>query len=223
MNWQKKLLLAVISLFLSMTLCFGETFLLKDGTRITGDIVSHEDGMYTISASFGIIDIQEADIAKTFSDKEEVKETVQEIKIESTAKARDYVPSYEDEKFHDPLYIAFHQAKFSAVGLTATGAVFAGFGVLHTIVCLPIYYNIDNIANMVPNEQWANGLRHMSLAFILPIILVPAVVGTVLLLACIGPWIYASIMLKKWQSKYHVDMSYNSDRDRLNMAFAIRL
>ncbi len=223
MNWQKKLLLMIVSLFLSMTLCFGETFLLKDGTRLTGDVVSHEDDMYTVSTSFGIVDINESDIVKVMSETEEVKETVQEIKIESTAKAREYVPAYEDEKFHDPLYIGFHQAKFSATGLTAAGAVFAGFGILNTIVGLPVYYNIDNIANMIPDDKWANGLRHVSLAFILPIIVVPAAVGTVLLLACIGPWIYANVLLKRWQTKYHVDMSYNSDSDRLNMAFAIRL
>ena len=65
----------------------------------------------------------------------------------------------------------------------------------------------------------ANGI---GLALLLPMIVVPGAIGFCLLMACIGPWIYASKMLYKWQSKYHVHMSM-ADSDKLELGFSISL
>lgn len=218
----------LFSTIFAIMICSAETFMLKNGNRITGTIISHENGSYEVSADFGIIDLLDTDILRILPDDQPIEEEVKQIEIKTNAKVREFIPNYEDEKFYDPLYIAHTQAKFSAKALTGTGAAFTTLGLLTTAICLPIYFNFDEILkatnyamglfNDFKNDNGSNKLIN----FFLPFILTPSIIGIALLLACIGPWIYSTILLKKWQTKYRVDMAY-ANSDKFNFAFTIKL
>ena len=143
MNHIIKLTFCMLILLMTVSLASAETFYLKDGNKVAGDIVSHEDGIYTVNTSFGIVDIPDDNIDRISDKAAEAEEETNEIKIASREIKRHFVPEYEDEKYHDPLYIAYHQAKSSAIALTASGATFFTIGILEAVVILPTYFALQ--------------------------------------------------------------------------------
>ena len=226
-----KLIFCSLTFMMITGIASAETFYLKDGNKVTGDIVSHEDGIYTVNTSFGVIDIPDDNIDRISDKSAEMEEEVKEIKIASKEIKRHFVPEYEDEKYHDPLYIAYHQAKTSAIALTASGAVLFTLGVLEAVIVLPTYFALrdtinDGVASLIGDSSSSSEALKtadsIGLAMLLPMIVVPGALGFCLLMACIGPWVYASKLLYKWQSKYHVHMSM-ADSDKLELGFSIAL
>ncbi|MBP5705871.1 MAG: hypothetical protein J6W76_01200 [Spirochaetales bacterium] len=235
MNHIIKLTFCMLILLMTVSLASAETFYLKDGNKVAGDIVSHEDGIYTVNTSFGIVDIPDDNIDRISDKAAEAEEEVKEIKIAAKEIKRHFVPEYEDEKYHDPLYIAYHQAKTSAIALTASGATFFTIGILEAVVILPTYFALQEtintgIAAIVGVTSGSSSdadtvittANNIGLALLLPMIVVPGALGFCLLMACIGPWVYASKLLYAWQSKYHVHMSM-ADTDKLELGFSISL
>ncbi len=235
MNHIIKLTFCMLILLMIVSLASAETFYLKDGNKVAGDIVSHEDGIYTVNTSFGIVDIPDDNIDRISDKAAEAEEEVKEIKIAAKEIKRHFVPEYEDEKYHDPLYIAYHQAKTSAIALTASGATFFTIGILEAVVILPTYFALQEtintgIAAIVGATNGSSSdadtaittANNIGLALLLPMIVVPGALGFCLLMACIGPWVYASKLLYAWQSKYHVHMSM-ADTDKLELGFSISL
>ena len=228
-----KLTFCTLTFLMIGLLVYAETFYLKDGNKVAGDIVSHEDGVYTVNTSFGIVDIPDDNIDRISDKVAEAEEETKEIKIASQEIKRHFVPEYEDEKYHDPLYIAYHQAKSSAIALTASGATLFTIGLLEAVAILPTYFALKSqinslFSNLIPEGSSSeantalNAANNIGLSLLLPIIIVPGAVGFCLLMACIGPWIYASKMLHTWQSKYHVHMSM-ADKDKLELGFSISI
>ena len=226
-----KLIFCSLTFMMITGIASAETFYLKDGNKVTGDIVSHEDGIYTVNTSFGVVDIPDDNIDRISDKSAEMEEEVKEIKIASKEIKRHFVPEYEDEKYHDPLYIAYHQAKTSAIALTASGAVLFTLGVLEAVIVLPTYFALrdtinDGVASLIGDSSSSSEALKtadsIGLAMLLPMIVVPGALGFCLLMACIGPWVYASKLLYKWQSKYHVHMSM-ADSDKLELGFSIAL
>ena len=221
-----KTVLCSLTFLMITVLASAETFYLKDGNKVTGDIVSHEDGLYTINTSFGVVDIPDDNIDKISDKAAEMEEEIKEIKIASQEIKRHFVPEYEDQKYHDPLYIAYSQAKYSAISLTACGSTFLGIGLFTAAIALPVYFYVKNLGNTVLPEcegsDVGGTLESIGLALVLPWIVAPASLGFILLMACIGPWIYANKLLYAWQSKYHVNMSM-VDKDKLELGFSISL
>ena len=226
-----KLTFCTLTFLMIGLLVYAETFYLKDGNKVAGDIVSHEDGVYTVNTSFGIVDIPDDNIDRISDKSAEVEEEIKEIKIASKEIKRNFVPEYEDEKYHDPLYIAYHQAKTSAIALTASGATFFSIGILEAVIVLPTYFALrdtinDGVASLIGDSSSSSEALKtadsIGLAMLLPMIVVPGALGFCLLMACIGPWVYASKLLYKWQSKYHVHMSM-ADSDKLELGFSIAL
>ena len=226
-----KLIFCSLTFMMITSIASAETFYLKDGNKVTGDIVSHEDGIYTVNTSFGVVDIPDDNIDRISDKSAEMEEEVKEIKIASKEIKRHFVPEYEDEKYHDPLYIAYHQAKTSAIALTASGAVLFTLSVLEAVIVLPTYFALrdtinDGVASLIGDSSSSSEALKtadsIGLAMLLPMIVVPGALGFCLLMACIGPWVYASKLLYKWQSKYHVHMSM-ADSDKLELGFSIAL
>ena len=226
-----KLIFCSLTFMMITGIASAETFYLKDGNKVTGDIVSHEDGIYTVNTSFGVVDIPDDNIDRISDKSAEMEEEVKEIKIASKEIKRHFVPEYEDEKYHDPLYIAYHQAKTSAIALTASGAVLFTLGVLEAVIVLPIYFALrdtinDGVASLIGDSSSSSEALKtadsIGLAMLLPMIVVPGALGFCLLMACIGPWVYASKLLYAWQSKYHVHMSM-AGSDKLELGFSISL
>ena len=230
-----KLTFCMLILLMTVSLASAETFYLKDGNKVAGDIVSHEDGIYTVNTSFGIVDIPDDNIDRISDKAAEAEEETKEIKIAAKEIKRHFVPEYEDEKYHDPLYIAYHQAKSSAIALTASGATFFTIGVLEAVIALPTYFAFRDvinrgIASITDSTSGSSSTadtaittaNNIGLALLLPMIVVPGALGFCLLMACIGPWVYASKLLYAWQSKYHVHMSM-ADTDKLELGFSISL
>ncbi|MBR3732247.1 MAG: hypothetical protein IKN25_06315 [Spirochaetales bacterium] len=226
-----KLIFCSLTFMMITVIVSAETFYLKDGNKVTGDIVSHEDGIYTVNTSFGIVDIPDDNIDRISDKSAEMEEEVKEIKIASKEIKRHFVPEYEDEKYHDPLYIAYHQAKTSAIALTASGAVLFTLGVLEAVIVLPTYFALrdtinDGVASLIGDSSSSSEALKtadsIGLAMLLPMIVVPGALGFCLLMACIGPWVYASKLLYAWQSKYHVHMSM-AGSDKLELGFSISL
>jgi len=226
-------LICCLLLLTTVTLASAETFYLKDGNIVAGDIVSHEDGIYTVNTSFGIVDIPDDNIDRISDKIAETEEEVKEIKIDAKEIKRNYTPEYEDEKYHDPIYIAYSQAKTSAIALTASGVTFFTIGLLEAVTILPTYFALQStinswFKNLVPSDSSEeaysklDAANNIGLALLLPMIVVPGAIGFCLLMACIGPWIYASKMLYAWQSKYHVHMSM-ADSDKFELGFSISL
>ena len=235
MNHIIKLTFCMLILLMTVSLASAETFYLKDGNKVAGDIVSHEDGIYTVNTSFGIVDIPDDNIDRISDKAAEVEEETKEIKIASREIKRHFVPEYEDEKYHDPLYIAYHQTKSSAIALTASGTTFFTISVLEAVVILPTYFALqETISTGIAAIDGATSgsssdadtaittANNIGLALLLPMIVVPGALGFCLLMACIGPWVYASKLLYAWQSKYHVHMSM-ADTDKLELGFSISL
>lgn len=227
-----KLIFCSLTFMMITVIVSAETFYLKDGNKVTGDIVSHEDGIYTVNTSFGVVDIPDDNIDRISDKSAEMEEEVKEIKIASKEIKRHFVPEYEDEKYHDPLYIAYHQAKTSAIALTASGAVLFTLGVLEAVIALPTYFALRDVINkgitgltQIDTSEKSDALKtydNIGLALLLPMIVVPGALGFCLLMACIGPWVYASKLLYAWQSKYHVHMSM-AGSDKLELGFSISL
>lgn len=227
-----KLIFCSLTFMMITGIASAETFYLKDGNKVTGDIVSHEDGIYTVNTSFGVVDIPDDNIDRISDKSAEMEEEVKEIKIASKEIKRHFVPEYEDEKYHDPLYIAYHQAKTSAIALTASGAVLFTLGVLEAVIALPTYFALRDEINkgitdlaQIDTSEKSDALKtydNIGLALLLPMIVVPGALGFCLLMACIGPWVYASKLLYAWQSKYHVHMSM-AGSDKLELGFSISL
>ena len=221
-----KLIFCSLTFMMITVIVSAETFYLKDGNKVTGDIVSHEDGIYTVNTSFGVVDIPDDNIDRISDKSAEMEEEVKEIKIASKEIKRHFVPEYEDEKYHDPLYIAYHQAKTSAIALTASGATMFGIGTFIAAIGLPVYFWANTLSNEILPEcsgtDAGDTITKIGLAALLPWFVAPLSLGFILLMACIGPWVYASKLLYKWQSKYHVHMSM-ADSDKLELGLSISL
>lgn len=221
-----KLIFYAVTFMMITVISSAETFWLKDGNKVTGDIVSHEDGIYTVSTSFGIADIPDENIDKISDKPAETEDEVKEIRIAAKEIKRNFVPEYEDEKYRDPLYIAYHEAKTSAVALTASGAVMFGLGTFIAAISLPVYFTIKSIGDKISedccDQDTGNIVNNIGLAVLLPWFVAPLSLGFILLMACIAPWIYAHNMLSAWQSKYHVNMSM-ADADKLEFGLSISL